>query len=460
MGLGRFGGGVGVVRWLVKQGAEVLVTDLDSPEKLSDSIAAIDGLVRAGSVTLRLGGHEVCDFTDTDLVIANPAVPKPWDNAFLRAAAAARVPITTEIRLLIERLPAGERTIGITGSVGKSTTSAMIAHILRACGCEVFFGGNIGGSLLPEVDRISPSAWVVLELSSAMLHWLAPGAGYPAAPGWSPHIAVVTNISQNHLDWHGDFAHYARSKGQILRTAPSGGRVAIHESVEDWARDTLRESGNILNNISVFRDDGRTDLPALAVPGRHNRVNAAMAVLACSAAVDAEAARRAAATFPGLPDRLQFLGEFSVPRRAGTPAKIRAFNDSKSTTPESARLAIDAMEDDATIGARRVRLICGGYDKKIDLSPLAHAAARCAAAYTIGATGAGLADAINASDGRATHRGTIDSAVAAALEEAASGDVILLSPGCASWDQFTNYEERGRRFAELLAGAAVARATA
>lgn len=441
MGLGRFGGGVGVARWLVEQGAEVLVTDLDPAERLKDSIAALSDLIGRSAVRLRLGEHNVSDFTDTDLVVANPAVPKPWDNRFLRAAGAARVPITTEIRLLIERLPSRERVIAITGSVGKSTTSAMIAHVLRDAGRTVFFGGNIGGSLLPELRRITPQADVVLEVSSAMLHWLSAGVGYEAAAGWSPRVAVATNISANHLDWHGEFAHYESSKRQLLRDQHAGDGVVIGESIQSWMQASARR-------VRVIDARSVDPIPALAIPGRHNRLNAAFAVAAAElTGVDAAIARAAVAGFPGLPDRLQYLGRFAA--HAST-AIVKAYNDSKSTTPEAARLAVDAMDDDGSIGARRVRIICGGYDKKIDLSPLALGAARCAGAYTIGATGEWLAGAVRDAGGRSESCGTLERAVAAALREARHGDAILLSPGCASWDQFTNYEERGRRFAELL----------
>lgn len=442
MGLGRFGGGVSVARWLVEQGADVLVTDLDPPEKLGDSLRAIDDLVRAGSITLRLGGHHVSDFTDTDLVIANPAVPKPWENRYLRAAQAAGVPITTEIRLVIERLPAGACTIGITGSVGKSTTSAMIAHILREAGRATLFGGNIGGSLLPALAS-SRASHVVLELSSAMLHWLERDAGVPGAPGWSPDIAVVTNINPNHLDWHGDFAHYERSKQQILRDQPRDARAVLLDALASWR---LRDD----ERTAIISASDHADLPPLSIPGRHNRLNASFAVrTAVFAGIDGDEAARAVASFPGLPDRLQFLGVFTVPDGRA----VRAYNDSKSTTPDATRLALDAMDEDPALGARRVRLICGGYDKKIDLDPLARAAARCAAAYTIGATGPGLADLVARHGGMVRSCGVLADAVMHALREARSGDALLLSPGCASWDQFTNYEERGREFARLVAAA-------
>lgn len=585
MGLGRFGGGVGVTQWLAAQGADILVTDLDPPEKLADSIARIQPLIDRGSVKLRLGEHNVSDFTSADLVVANPAVPKPWDNRFLRAARAAGVPVTTEIRLLVERLPARQRIIGITGSAGKSTTTAMIAHALRAlttqtsgtsvppvapqpplppvrkpqtpgpwpqAPSQVFLGGNLGGSLLNELSSITANDWIVLELSSAMLHWLTADEGFPGAPGFSPGIAVVTNIAPNHLDWHSDFAHYERSKQQILRDQRDGDAAVLHDSLAHWPAATqpnpptrtpqppfpggpaLRagstqpsgtgvppvtpqplsfssSSSSISRRIELIQSSDAGRAGPLSLPGRHNRLNAVMAARAVSLCGYPEpAALDAIRSFTGLEHRLQLVGEFDPPGsplqpggpalRAGSPQPessspssssypfasptsspspkphapgpppIRLYNDSKSTTPESATLAIAALDDEPTLGAARIHLICGGYDKKIDLALLANAAARCARVYTIGATGPAIAAAIRAhvvhaaaapaeargdSPNAGEHAaptaqveecGTLDEAVARAARHLQPGDALLLSPGCASWDQFTNFEARGEAF--------------
>ena len=203
MGLGRFGGGVGVTRFLAGRGARVCVTDTAEADTLAASVAALDGLP---GVTLRLGGHDAADFTTADWVVANPAVPP--GNAYLRAAADAGVPVTTEVALLVARLRR-EQVIGVTGSAGKSTTTAMLGHALRACGVTTHIGGNLGGSMLPGVDRIGPDDAVVLELSSFMLERLG-------GEGWSPRVAVVTNLSPNHLDWHGTMDAYRAAKQQLL----------------------------------------------------------------------------------------------------------------------------------------------------------------------------------------------------------------------------------------------------
>lgn len=472
MGLGRFGGGIGVARWLVAQGADVLVTDTDSADKLAASLDQLRDLIDRGAVRLALGGHNDSDFTATDLVVANPAVPKPWDNRFLRAAQAANVPITTEIRLVVERLPDWDRTIGVTGSAGKSTTTAMIAHALKPFakqrGERVYMGGNIGGSLLADIDAIKLGDWVVLELSSAMLYWLGQGVGYPEAAGWSPHTAVLTNITPNHIDWHAEFNHYADSKRNILRYQPAGrGQYIYVATTPPSAPDDFTVKRAVGTSWPVRESDPELSLIRPAIPGRHNALNALTAARAIAIATAPSSNipltdtrhhsepgfAKAAATYPGLAHRLQFVTEIALP----TGGHARAYNDSKSTTPEATILAVKAFDDDRAIGAGRVHLICGGYDKKIDLSPMVPALAGCAGVYAIGATGPTIASLVTAAGGRARSIATLDDAVAAAREALRPGDILLLSPACASWDQFTNFEERGERFCSLAMAASAGR---
>lgn len=416
MGLGQFGGGTGVTRWLAAQGADVLVTDLQNADTLQASITELQPLIDSGAVTLRLGEHNVSDFTTCDLVIANPAVPKPWENRFLRSASAAGTPITTEIRLLVERLNR-QRVIGVTGSAGKSTTTAMVHHLLRKAGVRSHLGGNIGGSLLLQLDQIAPDDWIALELSSAMLYWLGNGVGNPAATGWSPHIAVVTNISPNHIDWHGTFEHYKQSKQNIL----------AYQTADDFR--ITAESINLDASLEI----------SLKIPGRHNLRNAHMAILAVHRAIGIAPRDAAAllADFSGLPHRLQLVSE---------RGHMRFYNDSKSTTPEATVLAVEAFEDPA-----KIHLIAGGYDKGSNLTPIARLSNRIAGLYTIGATGSTLAANANAhACGFARYCETLDAAAALALQRMKPGDILLLSPGCASWDQFTNFEQRGERFIQLI----------
>lgn len=456
MGLGRFGGGVGVTRWLCAQGADVLVTDKDPEDRLADSLARIEPLVRSRQVKLRLGGtdeapHNVSDFTHTDLVVANPAVPLPWQNRYLRAAEAAGVPVTTEIRLLVERLPRREHVVGVTGTAGKSTTSAMAHAALSSGKQKAHLGGNIGGSLLGLLPEISEEDWVVLELSSAMLYWLSKGVGWPEAPGWSPGLAVVTNFSANHLDWHADLAHYAWSKMQILRDQRAGDRAVLLATLAQWpsqVRANASRGAGVRYEWVNYADID--DTGTIATPGKHNRLNAAFARrIASIAGVDMFRSIDAIARFPGLEHRLQRVGDFAI-EQTGERGVVAVFNDSKSTTPEACALALAAMNDDPALGAARTRLIAGGYDKKIDLARMVEPASRCVAVYTLGATGPGLAEAIARAGGVAVECGTLEKAVEAACADLRPGECLLLSPGNASWDQFEHFEQRGRRFVELV----------
>ncbi len=454
MGLGRFGGGVGVARYLVKQGADVLVTDLLEADKLADSLAQLDGL----PIEYRLGEHNVSDFTTCDMVIANPAI-KPG-NRFLRAAQAAGIPITSEIRLLVKALPSRLRTIGVTGTAGKSTVTAMIGHILNLAlpqpsatpgdrstttRPKVWVGGNLGGSLLDKIDNIGPDDWVVLELSSFMLHGLR-------EDHWSPHIAVVTNISPNHLDWHGSFDAYLADK-QVIFDYQKDVDCAV---LPGWQRqhfqlDADRWPDRVFDFDEPTEDRVRAADMMIRLPGRHNVLNAEIATGACSfAGVDPKASKSALADFPGLPHRLQFVLEHN---------DVRYFNDSKCTTPEAAKLAIESFEPGT------VHIILGGYDKGSDLQPLAgFAAQRCAGLYTIGATGDVIAaTAKDASAGGGLSKGAkasvvrcgeLEAAVRQAVQCARPGHVVLLSPACASWDQFDHYEQRGERFIEWVKQAA------
>ncbi|MAA51557.1 MAG: hypothetical protein CMJ41_00630 [Phycisphaerae bacterium] len=407
LGLGRFGGGLGAARWWLDRGAEVRVTDLATREELAEAVATLEAHDHGGRLHWRLGEHRIEDFTETDLVVANPAVPRPWDNPCLEAAWASGVPVTTEIALLVSQLDR-ERVIGITGTAGKSTTAAMTHHILQSCGISSVLGGNIGGSLLTNLDTTRSARAVVLELSSAMLWWLgATDDAPPDATRWSPAVAVTTNIAPNHVDWHGTEAHYRACKDGLSR----------HQQDTD---------------VHLSGDPGGTDIP-LSVPGSHNQINARLAIAAASelTGLDPQRGRTAVGSFTGLPHRLE-----RIPSTDG----FHYFNDSKSTTPEATTLAIEAMED-----AGRVHLIAGGYDKGVPLHPIIERVEELAGMYTIGATGADLAAGTTA-----CVCGTIDDAVRQAKGRMKPGDVLLLSPGCASWDQFENFEVRGDAFRRLV----------
>lgn len=458
MGLGRFGGGVGVTRWLARQGARLTVTDTAPREKLESSLSAIADL----NVSLKLGGHDAADFRDADVVVASPAVP--GDSPFLRAARDAGVAITSEMNLFVERCRA--RCIGVTGSVGKSTVTSMIGHVLesasaissggerRARGRPVarrtWVGGNIGTSLLEVLDEIADDDLVVLELSSFQLESLG-------AIRWSPHVAVLTNVVPNHLDRHGTFAAYLAAKLNIVRfQTPGRDQVIIHDSPDlrrhfelmfgdlsgiwRYNLDGDKPVARCQTTPAVDCDDREVRWPELKldVPGRHNRLNAAAALtVAHMLGMEDESALTALARYVALPDRLA---------RVAVVDGATYYNDSKSTTPQATLTAMQAVDGPLI-------LILGGYDKHIDLTEVARSAARrCKFVACIGQTGPRIAELVRAADGLAACFPTLDEALAACRERATPGDSVVLSPASASYDMFEDYRARGAAFTRVVRG--------
>lgn len=467
MGLGTFGGGVGAVRFLTSRGAAVTVTDLQTAENLRAPLAEIADLA---GVVLHLGGHRAEDFQKADLLVVSPAVPK--DSEYLQMAVAAGVPISSEMNLFWEHNRG--RTLCITGSNGKSTTAALVHALLTGGAAPVagdgfaptapaiggagrcWLGGNIGKSLLPVVEEIDSDDWVVLELSSFQLEDLT-----PLRP--NPHVAIVTNFTPNHLDRHGSIEAYRQAKQNILRWQTAD-RIAIlnqdDADVAGWetaaqkfwfGRDDEGRQGafgtgfDAYKRRMLFRKGMREQvLPLsnwLSLPGVHNFMNA-LAATCAALLLDADIAdiQSGLSRFKGLPHRLEFVAEL---------AERRFYNDSKATTPEAALLGIRAF-------STSVVLLAGGYDKGVDLTDMARgiASSRVKAVALMGQTAERLGELIRGFDSKQeillqTH-GTFDAAFAWAAAQSNPGEVVLLSPGCASYDWFSNYEARGAAFRQLV----------
>ncbi|KAA0215535.1 MAG: hypothetical protein DYG94_07370 [Leptolyngbya sp. PLA3] len=426
LGLGAFGGGVGVTRWLSDQGLAVTVVDQLPAEKLGGSLAQIADLTGAGRVRLDVGRDGIPTCTGDDLVVINPAVRTPWLRDDIAAAREAGAWVTTEIELtvraIVERIGAEGDLVAITGSMGKSTTTAMIGAGLTSAGRQAFVGGNLGGSLLDAVRAMTRASAVVLEISSAMLWWLEDCRAFGL------RVGVVTNCAPNHVDWHGSLEDYQRCKRILPMRVRPGGTAVLGESVGDW---------DIAGGAHRVAVSGEQRVPGLATPGRHNEMNAACALAACEAlGCDRQRARAGICEFAGLPHRLQLVG---------SARGARWYNDSKATTPEATVLAVRALRE---AGIERIHLIAGGYDKKVSLSAITELADQLASLAGIGATGA----AVCAGRGRVC--GTLEGALEWIVPRVRAGEAVLLSPGCASWDQYTNFEERGERFATLAREAA------
>ena len=401
MGLGRFGGGLAAAESLLAEGRQVLVTDLAEEAALQAAVTKLRETFGA-QVRFRLGGHEQEDFAQAELVIANPAVPQPWDNPYLQTAWASGATVTTEIARTLDQL-SDRKTIAITGSAGKSTTTAMTHAALVAAGIPATRGGNLGESLVGTPKDHT----LVVELSSAMAWWLYEA---PKAPRPTFDVALRTNLAPNHLDWHGDMTHYAQCKQAIL----------------DHAKVTLDGS-----TLSPYEGE-------LLVPGHHNRSNAAAALAAVTALAPHRPAtdfEQGLASFSGLPHRLERVVVPHFPNNG-------FWNDSKATTAEAVALAIAAVREKGP-----VRLIAGGRSKGARITPLAELTQKCVKTYTIGEMGNVLS---KKATGSSECCATLEAAVARALGELVPGEQLLLSPGGTSWDQFENYEVRGQVFQRQL----------
>lgn len=429
MGLGQFGGGLALTRYLVESGADVLVTDQSDAKTLESSICKLNDLLTGPHLNIVLGPHDPAILHDVDTLVVNPAVPRPWENPFIAYAIEHGIFITTEIEIAYRRLDPS-RVVAVTGSAGKSTTSAMIHHILKTTNHDSILGGNIGGSILSQLDQITPKTYIVLELSSAMLYWMW-GRETQSKPMPGPSVGCITNCTSNHLDWHGSFDHYEQSKRHLFNAIDSNGTVILGEPLHQWST---------LTNATTRIIQQSDAIASCTVPGTHNAINAAMALAAAKELTNANDAQmqemtKAVRSFTGLPHRLNLCYQTD---------SLSFYNDSKSTVPQATLLALSAISQ--TTPTNQIHLIAGGYDKGSDLSSIAHKAESIAGLYTIGVTGDSIASAAKSN---AFACQTLENAITLAISRSKVGDAILLSPGCASWDQFTNYEERGEQFESL-----------
>jgi len=457
MGLGRFGGGVDVAEFATRAGAKVIVTDLAPAAQLSDSI---DKLEEFPDIEFHLGSHEPADFKQADVIIANPAVP--GDNEFLELARRHNKFITSQINIFFELCPA--EIIGITGANGKSTTAALTDHLLRSASGQrratidenVWLSGNIGNQpLLTILDKIEPNDLVVLELSSFQLEQLAEIRK-------APKVALLTNLTPNHLDRYGTFANYCAAKENIFKfqvcrvgfsppnktwwgkphPTENSPAVSIFNAEDkiaaEWFEKYSKDTGRICIKFSTndISEEIRSVFP---LPGRANLSNlAAAAAIAEHFCVEDNSIKKSLPQFKALPHRLELVEEIN-----GTCW----YNDSKATTPQSAITALEAFD-------RPVIIIAGGYDKNIPFDEFGKKISENAkAAILFGQTASKIADAIQLFPEAGTKIELVDSlaeAVQLSARLAVNGDVVLLSPACASYDMFDNFEQRGQKFTKLV----------
>lgn len=435
VGLAR--SGVAACKVLAERGARVRGTDRSPRESLRGDLAGLE----ARGVILATGGHPPEDFLGADLIVLSPGVPTGLD--ILTQARSRGIPVWGEVELAY-RLTAA-RFLGITGTNGKSTTTSLLGAMLEAAGFPVVVAGNIGTALCEVVTTLGPSHWVVAELSSFQLETIV---------AFRPHVAVLLNLAPDHLDRYATLADYYAAKARIfLNQTPEDFAVvnaddpptleraqSVRAQPRLFSRSrTVGDGAFVRDGQLVVRRDGRTEaacgVAEIRIQGLHNVENGLAAAAAASAiGAPATAIGTALRRFPGLPHRLELIAEING---------VRYVNDSKGTNVGAVVKSLEGY-----VGG--VILIAGGKDKGGDFTPLRPlVASRVTSLLLLGQA----RDLIRRQlEGACPMEDvpSLEAAIARAAEIAGPGDTVLLSPACASFDMFRDFEHRGDVFRQTV----------
>jgi UDP-N-acetylmuramoylalanine--D-glutamate ligase len=434
VGLARTG--VATALFCAARGAAVTATDSRNEAEIGDAVAK----VREAGVKLDLGSHNENTFLQQDLIIPSPGVPA--DAPLLQAARAKGVTIWSEIELAY-RFRQG-KLIGITGSNGKTTTTSLVEHILRTASFPTILAGNIGTPLISCVERMTHDTVTVVELSSFQLELIQ---------NFRTDISLFLNLTPDHLDRHHSFERYSKAKARIFENQTEEDFAVLNADdpattplaparphVYWFSRKQRAAQGAFLHGDDiVFRDDGKEEVvlkrDGVPLPGAHNLENVLAAIVAARiAGASAKAVAEGVRTFAGVEHRLEFVAEING---------VRYFNDSKATNVDATLKALDSFPG-------RILVILGGKDKGSDYTALQTLLReRAILALLIGAAADKISNQIDGSVA-IERASTLERAVEIASQAARAGDVVLLAPACASFDQFENYEHRGRVFKALV----------
>jgi len=448
LGLARQG--LAVTRFLVAAGAQVTVSDLQGEEALTEALAELRDL----PVRTVLGGHPLSLLDGADLLCLSGGVPV--EAPIVVEARRRGIPLSNDAQLFLERCPAP--VIGITGSAGKTTTTAWVGAMCQAAGFTTWVGGNIGNPLITDLERITPQDRVVMELSSFQLEIMT----------ISPHIAAVLNITPNHLDRHGTMERYIAAKRPIvayqgtqdhavLGFDDANARALALETPAHLlffsGRAEVEEGAYKTNGDLFLRLSGKTERVCTAkeinLRGPHNLLNGlAACAIAAVAGVPLGAIRQALRAFTGVEHRLEWVREIGG---------VHYYDDSIATAPERVVAALRSFDEP-------IVLLAGGRDKKLPWEEFAtEALARVRHLITFGEAGemiAGVVEKVREQRAAAesspvrleavTRVRTFEEAVEAAARTARAGEVVLLSPGGTSFDAFRDFAARGDRFKELV----------
>jgi len=437
VGLGK--SGLAAALFLRHRGAQVTVSDVRSAEALAKDIPA---LLEEG-IMVEAGGHGLLTFRRQDLIVVSPGVP--LNTPELAQVRSFGLPVIGELELAARFL--NGRMLAITGSNGKTTTTALVGEILVKAGFPTLVGGNIGVPVVGLIEDSTDDTWSVLEVSSFQLE---------STDRFHPTIAVILNITPDHLDRHGSFENYALAKERIFAAQDEHDFVILNADNERAAEAAARSTASVYwfsiehpvaqgawleNGYVVYRPamDAETErvMPLSEIPlkGAHNVENVLAAVVASRlAGAPAEAIRQAVQSFQAVEHRLEFVATING---------VDFYNDSKATNVDATAKAVAAFDSG-------IHLILGGKDKGSSYAQMAQLLrARVRAVYTIGSAAAKIESELRGIVPIQSCE-TLDNAVSAAGAAARPGEVVLLAPACSSFDQFENYEHRGRVFKELV----------
>jgi len=436
VGLARTG--LATALFCARHNAIVSATETRSEGELGDAVEKL----REAGVALEFGGHTEKMFLAQDLIIPSPGVPA--DDAFLKLAREKGITVWSEIELAYRFLEG--KLIGITGSNGKTTTTTLVHHILQTGAMKSFLAGNVGTPLIGEVEKMDAGSVAVAELSSFQLELIAK---------FRPNIGALLNLTPDHLDRHKTMEAYGAAKARIFENqtemdaailnaddAASSQYEPKKSQVFWFSRTKSVMQGACLNGEEIVvvhrgKEERVMSVGEIPLAGAHNVENVLAAVLmARLAGVDSATIAKAVKCFPGVEHRLEFVAEIRG---------VRYYNDSKATNVDATLKALGAFPG-------RILIVLGGKDKGSDYTLLQKPLREKAIlALLIGAAAEKIESQI-AGSVAIEKAGTLERAVEAASQAAKAGDVVLLAPACASFDQFRNYEERGRVFKELVRG--------
>jgi len=438
VGLGRTG--AALARFLKTRGASVLVSDMAAESALGDQVQPL----REMGLSLELGGHRPESFARADLIVLSPGVPHTIIP--VKQAQANGVAVMGEIELASRFIR--EPIIAVTGTNGKTTTTELLGRMLKNSDLDVFVGGNIGNPLIGYVDRSKPADVIVAEISSFQLD---------TSTTFRPKIGVLLNISDDHLDRYPNFEAYAESKIRLFanqqkddiavlnKTDPIAGaltrnlvstKLFFPETAEDEAGASINGKSIILKLKDPNKNDDkfrihRLDLSGLKLKGRHNLENVcAAAVAALAADGRPEGIQAAIDQFTGLPHRLEYIARIG---------DVEYYNDSKATNVDAVRRALECFD-------QPVVLIMGGLDKGGNFNLLREILPQRTKQLIVMGQAAGLIQTALGDTVATTSAATMADAVNLARRAASAGNVVLLAPGCASFDMYANYAQRGEDF--------------